>query len=216
MRKAVIFDLDGTLLNTLEDLHLSVNAALEACGLPLRTLEETRQSVGNGVRLLMGRSVPGGEGNPRFEECFRAFREHYGVHLNDHTRPYDGILDLLERLKGQGFAMAIVSNKPDRAVKELNRDYFKDLIPVAIGEAEDRGVRKKPAPDTVYKAMEELGVGKEDCVYVGDSEVDLETAKNSGIPCISVSWGFRERRLLEDLGAERIADSAEELYEALT
>lgn len=213
MRKAVIFDLDGTLLNTLMDLHLSVNAALQANGLPLRTVEETRASVGNGVGNLMRRSVPGGEEHPLFEACMRDFRAHYAAHLNDHTEPYEGIEELLAALAKEGRPMAIVSNKPDSAVKELNRARFGAWIPVAIGESE--GVRRKPAPDTVYEAMRALGVGKEECVYVGDSEVDIETARNCGLPCICVSWGFRGRETLVRLGAERIVDTAKELLAAL-
>lgn len=216
MRKAIIFDLDGTLLNTLEDLYLSANAALKSFGMPERTMEEVRRFVGNGVRNLMIRCVPDGEKNPCFEECLSAFKVHYGEHLNDHTGPYPGILKILGELSLKGFSMAIVSNKLDSAVKELSRDYFKGLIPVAIGEAEEKGIRKKPAPDTVYTAMEELGVRKEDCVYVGDSEVDLETAANAGIPCVLVSWGFRERAILTGMGAECIVDTAEELLKALT
>ncbi len=213
MIKAVIFDLDGTLLNTLEDLYLSVNAALKIYGFPPRTIEEVRQFVGNGVRNLMRRSVPDGEKNPLFEDCLLAFREHYAIHLEDHTRPYAGIMELLGKLAEQNCPMAIVSNKPDGAVRELNQRIFGFLIPVAIGES--RGIRRKPEPDTVYEAARRLGVRKEDCIYVGDSEVDLETAKNCGIPCISVSWGFRERKLLESLGAVRIADTPEELFHML-
>lgn len=213
MMKAVIFDLDGTLLDTLEDLYLSVNAALTQHGFPLKTREEVRQSIGNGVRNLMRRSVPEGEENPRFEECFTAFREHYAVHLNDHTAPYEGIMALLEQLKVMGCPMAIVSNKLDSAVKELNQRTFASYIPVAIGESEH--VRRKPEPDTVYEAIRELGVEKEDCIYVGDSEVDLLTAQNSGIPCISVSWGFRDREVLEDLGAEYLVDSTAELLDVI-
>lgn len=213
MMKAVIFDLDGTLLDTLEDLYLSVNAALEVYGFPLQTREEVRQSIGNGVRNLMRRSVPDGEENPQFEECFADFRAHYAVHLNDHTAPYKGIMELLARLKEMHYPMAIVSNKLDSAVKELNQRTFADYIPIAIGESEH--VRRKPEPDTVYEAIRELGVRKEDCIYVGDSEVDLETAKNSGIPCISVSWGFRDREVLEALHAACIVDSTEELLDVI-
>lgn len=213
MRKTIIFDLDGTLLDTLEDLYLSTNAALESCGFPLRTKDEVRQFVGNGVRNLMRRAVPEGEGNPRFEECFLTFQKHYAAHLNDHTGPYEGVAELLEKLSKLGYPMAIVSNKSDYAVKELNRNVFGTLIPVAIGESE--GVRRKPEPDTVYEAIQELGAHKEDCIYVGDSEVDLQTAKNCGIPCISVSWGFRGREVLEGLGAKRIVDTTKELLHAL-
>lgn len=213
MRKTVIFDLDGTLLDTLEDLWRSVNTALEAFACPGRTREQVRQAVGNGVRNLMRLSMPAGEENPYFEQCFHAFQEHYARHLNDHTGPYPGIMELLAKLREEGYTCAIVSNKSDSAVKELNRRIFGAYIPIAIGESEN--IRKKPAPDTVYAAMRELGADREDCIYVGDSEVDLLTAENSGIPCITVSWGFRDRDVLEKLGAACIVDSAEELYERI-
>ncbi|MFG6333775.1 MAG: HAD family hydrolase [Lachnospiraceae bacterium] len=213
MKKAVIFDMDGTLLNTLEDLCLSTNAALGRYGFPARTLEEVRQFVGNGAVNLMRRAVPAGEDNPHFEDCLRAFREHYGEHLNDHTGPYEGILELLRRFSERDVPMAIVSNKPDFAVRELNEKYFGGRIRVAIGESEQ--VRRKPAPDTVKQAARELKVRLEDCIYVGDSEVDLQTAKNCGIPCVSVTWGFRSRELLLSLGAEHTAADARELQEVL-
>ncbi len=209
MRNTVIFDLDGTLLDTLEDLYLSANAAFESFGLPPKSREEIRRSVGNGVEVLMRRIVPEGEDNPYFEGCMRAYREHYQAHLNDHTRPYQGIPGLLEELKRRGWRLAIVSNKPDAAVKELNRQRFQEWILLAIGESPK--VKRKPAPDMVLAAMEELGASREECVYVGDSEVDFKTAENCGLPCILVSWGFRERAALEGLGAGKIVDSPEEL-----
>ncbi len=213
MKEAIIFDMDGTLLNTLEDLYLSTNAALAKYGFPERTLEEIRQFVGNGADNLMRRAVPQGEDNPHFEDCLLAFREHYGLHLNDHTGPYEGIEELLQKLAEQKIPMAIVSNKPDFAVRELSRKFFGKQIKVAIGESE--GVRRKPAPDTVKRAAKELGVRMEDCIYVGDSEVDLETAENCGIPCVSVTWGFRSRELLLELGAEHTAADTEELQKIL-
>lgn len=213
MIKGVLFDLDGTLLDTLEDLYRSVNAALAACGFPERTRMEVRSFVGNGVRNLMARSVPDGEENPKFEECFQKFREHYAVHLNDHTAPYEGIMELLAELKKKEIPTAVVSNKSDAAVKELCREKFGELVPLAIGESER--VRKKPAPDTVIEAAAGIGVPLKDCVYVGDSEVDLATAENAGIPCISVSWGFRDRELLESLGAKTLLDTVAELRDCL-
>lgn len=213
MIKGVLFDLDGTLLDTLEDLYQSVNAALTACGFPERTRMEVRSFVGNGVRNLMVRSVPDGEENPKFEECFQKFREHYAAHLNDHTAPYAGIMELLAELKEKGIPTAVVSNKSDAAVKELCRETFGDLVPLAIGESER--VKKKPAPDTVIEAAAEIGVPLKDCVYVGDSEVDLATAENAGIPCISVSWGFRDKELLESLGAKTLLDTVAELRDCL-
>ena len=213
MIKGVLFDLDGTLLDTLEDLYQSVNAALTACGFPERTRMEVRSFVGNGVRNLMVRSVPDGEENPKFEECFQKFREHYAAHLNDHTAPYAGIMELLAELKEKGIPTAVVSNKSDAAVKELCRETFGDLVPLAIGESER--VKKKPAPDTVIEAAAGIGVPLKDCVYVGDSEVDLATAENAGIPCISVSWGFRDKELLESLGAKTLLDTVAELRDCL-
>lgn len=213
MIKGVLFDLDGTLLDTLEDLYQSVNAALAACGFPERTRMEVRSFVGNGVRNLMVRSVPDGEENPKFEECFQKFREHYAAHLNDHTAPYAGIMELLAELKEKGIPTAVVSNKSDAAVKELCRETFRDLVPLAIGESER--VKKKPAPDTVIEAAAGIGVPLKDCVYVGDSEVDLATAENAGIPCISVSWGFRDKELLESLGVKMLLDTVSELRDCL-
>ena len=208
-KTTVVFDLDGTLLDTLQDLANAVNYALQKQGMPKRTLEEVRQFVGNGVRLLMIRAVPDGESNPLFEETFELFKEYYGEHCNDNTKPYAGVVELIETLKVKGYAVAIVSNKIDFAVKELNELYFKGLVPVAIGEKE--GIRRKPAPDTVFEASKELGKTKEEAVYVGDSDVDLETAKNSGMPCISVLWGFRDKEFLAEHGAERYAKKAEDV-----
>lgn len=213
MRKAVIFDMDGTLLDTLEDLYFSTNAALLKYGFPARTLEEVRQFVGNGAVNLMRKAVPQGEENPHFQDCLRAFKEHYKEHMNDHTGPYEGVTGLLRRLSDEGVPMAIVSNKPDFAVRELTKKFFGEWISVAIGESE--GVRRKPAPDTVERAAKELGVRMEACIYVGDSEVDLATAGNCRIPCVSVTWGFRSEELLRSLGAEYAAADAEELYAVL-
>ena len=206
-----IFDLDGTLLDTLQDLAVSVNYALRQCSMPERTLDEVRQFVGNGVRMLMKRAVPQGEDNPRFQEAFDIFRSHYLEHSLDTTAPYPGIMEMLVRLKASGKRMAVVSNKFNAATKELIRHFFGELIEVAIGENEAAGVRKKPAPDTVNEALHQLGVGKEDAVYVGDSDVDLQTARNSGLPCISVLWGFRDRSFLRDHGAMDFADSPENI-----
>lgn len=211
--KAVIFDLDGTLLDTLVDLANAVNAALEENSMPVRTLEEIRQFVGNGARNLLMKSVPGGLENPAFEKTLGDFRAYYAAHCKDFTSPYAGILELLAELKQQELKMAIVSNKPDSAVKELAKEFFGDYIVVAIGDKE--GVARKPAPDTVYHALEELGVCKEEAVYVGDSDVDVMTAMNAEIPCISVTWGFRDREFLMFHGAEHFAESPKELAELL-
>jgi phosphoglycolate phosphatase len=195
----VIFDLDGTLLNTLEDLMDSVNYALSRYEMPLRTLEEIRHFVGNGVERLMELAVPQGKENPLFQEVFACFKEYYLIHCNDKTGPYPHIMELLEALGDRGYNMAIVSNKYMNAVKELNELYFSKFISVAIGES--AGIRKKPAPDTVEAAIRELGVNKNTCIYVGDSEVDHMTAVNSGLRCISCLWGFRTKEELIAAGA---------------
>lgn len=209
----VIFDLDGTLLDTLEDLTDSVNYALEAFDMPARSIEEVRCFVGNGVRNLMILAVPKGEANPRFEEVFATFKEYYEEHCNDKTRPYEGVVALMHELKAKGYALGIVSNKIDSAVKELSQMYFEGLVEVAIGESE--GVLRKPAPDTVIEALKELGKDKAGAVYIGDSEVDLATAGNVGIPCISVLWGFRDRKLLSEHGATTFVTKPEEILEIL-
>ena len=195
----IIFDLDGTLLNTLEDLMDSVNYALSQYGMPERKLEEIRHFVGNGVERLMELSVPDGKNNPVFQDAFACFKEHYLIHCNDKTGPYPHIMELLEALSDKGYNMAIVSNKYMNAVKELNELYFSKFIKVAIGES--AGIRKKPAPDTVEEAIRQLGVSKDSCVYVGDSEVDHMTAVNSGLRCISCLWGFRTKEELIKAGA---------------
>lgn len=211
--QTVIFDMDGTLLNTLEDLTDATNYALRKMGMPERSLDEVRTFVGNGVQKLLERAVPGGLDNPQFEETFAEFKEYYSVHCNDKTGPYEGVLPLLRELKAEGYALAIVSNKLDAAVKDLAEGYFEGIVPVAIGERE--GVAKKPAPDMVQIALKELGVSAETAVYVGDSEVDLMTAQNSGLPCITVLWGFRDEEFLRNQGAVNIARTPQEIKEFL-
>lgn len=210
MYNTFIFDLDGTLLNTLDDLAASVNYALRTHGMPERTLDEVRSFVGNGVRLLMERAIPEGSANPRFEETFATFRAYYMEHSLDTTRPYDGIPEMIHALKQRGCRLAVVSNKFYAATQELIRHFFPEIT-VAIGEHEAEGIRKKPAPDTVFEALRQLGVGKEKAVYVGDSDVDLQTAHNSGLPCISVLWGFRNRDFLLAHGATTFISRPEEL-----
>lgn len=211
--QAVVFDLDGTLLNTLYDLTDAVNWALEKYGQPIRTIEEVRGFVGNGLRNLMGKAVPDGEDNPAFEELFEFFRDYYQAHCNRKTAPYEGILELMKELKGRGIKMAIVSNKIDAGVKELNDIHFSEYVDVAIGERE--GIGRKPAPDSVNEALHILGVDKGHAVYVGDSDVDILTAKNAEIRCISVSWGFRNEAFLMENGAGIIIDRPLELLEYL-
>ena len=210
-----IFALDGTLLNTLDDLVASVNYALRTHGMPERTLDEVRSFVGNGVRLLMERAIPEGSVNPRFEETFATFRAYYMEHSLDTTRPYDGIPETLAALKARGCRLAVVSNKMMAATQELIRHFFPDTFEVAIGEDEAAGIRKKPAPDTVFAALRQLGVGKEGSVYVGDSDVDIQTAANAVLPCISVLWGFRNRDFLIQHGAKTFISAPSELLQFL-
>ena len=206
-----IFDLDGTLLDTLADLAAAVNYALRQHGMPEHTIDDVRRFVGNGVRKLMERAIPDGEKNPDFEATFATFREYYMHHSLDTTRPYPGIIETLEALKAKGCRLAVVSNKMMAATKELCQHFFADTIEVAIGENEAAGIRKKPAPDTVFEALRKLGEEKDSAVYVGDSDVDLETANNSGLPCISVLWGFRDRDFLIQHGAKTFISAPSEL-----
>ena len=209
----VIFDLDGTLLNTLEDLADAVNAVMRANAYPERTLDEVRRFVGNGIRRLMEQAVPEGVCGEIFERVFEEFRTYYTEHCQIKTRAYNGVMELLEALKEKGYAMAIVSNKNHAAVCELNDIYFKKDISVAIGQKD--GIRKKPAPDTVFQALKELGVSGERAVYVGDSEVDFMTAENSCMDCVLVSWGFRTKEELADCTPKAMIDRPEELLQVL-
>lgn len=209
--KAVIWDLDGTLLDSLQDLAQATNYALALHGMPQRSLEEIRQFVGNGVRKLIERAVPEGEGNPLFETVFADFVAYYKIHCNDHTQPYPGVLETLRKLRERGVPMAIVSNKLQAGVTVLHDRWFRDVIDVAVGERP--GVRRKPAPDMVFLAMRELGVS--DCLYVGDSDVDIATAQAVGVPCASVLWGFRDRDFLLHHGATMLINAPEELLPLL-
>ena len=206
-----IFDLDGTLLDTLGDLAASTNYALRTHGMPEHSVDDVRRFVGNGVRKLMERAVPQGASNPLFNETFATFRQHYMEHALDTTHPYDGILETLKELRRQECRIAVVSNKMMAATQELCRHFFPDIVEVAIGEHEAEGIRKKPAPDTVIAALRELGVGKEGAVYVGDSDVDIQTAAYAGLPCISVLWGFRDRDFLLQHGAKTFISTPSEL-----
>lgn len=195
-----IFDLDGTLLDTLKDLASSTNYALRQYGMPEHSIDDVRYFVGNGVRKLIERAVPEGTKNPEFENVYETFRQYYMLHSLDTTLPYDGISETLRELKQRGCKLAVVSNKMMAATKELVDHFFAE-IDVAIGENEAGGIRKKPAPDTVEEALRQLGATKESAVYVGDSDVDIQTAQNVGIPCISVLWGFRDKQFLLAHGA---------------
>ena len=215
MITTVIFDLDGTLLDTLEDLHDSLNHVLGAHGMPLRTLDEARRFLGSGLLVLLKRATPEGTPDNLINEMYEEFRAYYNVHCLDKTGPYEGVLDMLKALHEKGYKTAIISNKVDSAVKELNTTFFSEYIDVAIGENEKAGIKRKPAPDMADKAMELLGVTPDEVVYVGDSEVDLETAAASNLPCIAVTWGFRDREYLASLGASVFADTPMEVVERI-
>ena len=207
--QTVIFDLDGTLLDVLEDLTDSTNHVLALHGLPLRSAEEVRSFMGNGVRHLIHQAVPAGTSPETEALCLEEFLAYYTQNMENKTTPYPGILALLDTLEAHGVQRAVVSNKIDGAVKALCQSYFGSRIPVAIGESEN--VARKPAPDTALRALKDLGADAAGAVYVGDSEVDIATARNAGLPCISVSWGTRDRDLLLAHGPDRIVDSPEEL-----
>lgn len=210
--EAILFDLDGTLLNTLEDLKDSCNAALEACGYAPRTLDEVRRFVGNGVGLLIRRALPEGAGEEEWARCLALFKAHYQNDLDNKTRPYPGIEQALDALLARGYRIGVVSNKFDAAVKALCAHHF-PRIQVAVGERE--GVRKKPAPDSALAAAQALGVQPASALYVGDSEVDIQTARNAGMDCLSVDWGFRPEAVLREAGATRIIHSPGALLDAI-
>lgn len=209
----VIFDLDGTLLYTLEDLTDSTNYALKSFNFPEKTVDEIKNFVGNGVSLLIERAVPNGKNNPHFEACLKVFKTNYFENMYNKTKPYDGVNEMLSALKNGGYKTAVVSNKFDEAVKDLCKKYFDGLIDIAVGQQDK--VKKKPSPDTVNKVIDCLGVQKENCIFVGDSEVDIETATNAGIPCISVTWGYKSVEHLYSNGAQTLIYSPEELLELI-
>ena len=205
MKTGILWDLDGTLLNTLEDLMDGVNYALEQFGLPARTLTEIREFVGNGAANLISRAV---EGRADDKAVLDTFRTYYNAHCQVKTRPYDGVLEALAQL-GEKYPMAIVSNKPDSAVKPLCEQYFPGIY--ALGE--QTGCPRKPAADMVFTAMKDIGV--ETCLYVGDSEVDIATAKNAGVKCLSVLWGFRDKDVLEAVGGQYFCEDTAQLVEKI-
>ena len=223
MTTTIIFDLDGTLMNTLDDLHDSISYALCEVGLEPNPKMDTRRYLGNGIRNLVNRSVeqtcPAADEKVR-EHVFEIFRSHYVAHSMDKTAPYEGVEEMLQECKKRGFYTAIVSNKLDPAVKDLHQAFFADSIDVAIGEK--TGVKRKPAPDMVNEAIRQLSIlhgssiSKSECIYIGDSEVDMQTASNSQLSCISVSWGFRDRDFLVERGAKIIIDSPSELFKHLS
>ncbi len=209
MYEIIIFDLDGTLLDTLDDLHASVNFALTKFGYPTRTKEEVRGFVGNGIALLVKRAI--GKETGDFSAVLQAFKEHYGAHCAENTKPYDGVLEMLETLKNKGIKSAVLSNKADFATKKLAKQYFDGLLCMAVGENEEMGIRKKPAPDSLFKVLETQEIQGEKAIYVGDSEVDIQTAANAGVSCISVTWGFKEKEFLVKNGGTLFANSPQEI-----
>lgn len=211
MYETVIFDLDGTLLDTLDDLHGAVNAALVAYDLPPRSKEEVRSFVGNGIAKLMERAIGCQGRRADFDGILTAFKEYYKEHCKDKTAPYAGIMPLLLALKERGIKAAVVSNKADFAVKLLADEYFDGLLQAAVGENESAGIRKKPAPDSLLTVMEKLNADKKTTVYVGDSEVDILTAKNAGVDCLSVTWGFKDRAFLTENGAQVFIDEPSQI-----
>lgn len=208
--QVIVFDLDGTLLDTLADLHASVNYALSTHGLLPRTPAEVRSFLGNGVERLIAQSVPQGTPAELVGRVLQTFRPHYFAHSMDTTRPYDGILEAIRALRDKGRRMAIVSNKPDPAVQDLHRRFFADAgVDIAVGESPD--VRRKPDPAGVFAAIARLGAEPAEAVYVGDSEVDLETARRAGLPCVAVAWGFRDELQLIEAGAGTVVHHPSEL-----
>lgn len=209
MYNAIIFDLDGTLLNTLDDLSDAVNYCLNKFGYSKRSKVQIRSFVGNGIKKLMERALPNDIDEEEFQKIFTFYKEYYTSHCRIKTKPYEGIIDLLLSLKDKGYRLAIVSNKNDAAVKELADYYFKNIFELSIGQRD--GIRKKPAPDSLNEAIRILGVEKKNVLYVGDSEVDKQTADNAEVDCTLVDWGFRDREDLEKLKPKSIISKPEEL-----
>ncbi len=211
--KTVIFDLDGTLLYSLEDLKDSVNFVMKKHGFREYTIDEVREAIGNGVRLLMERILPKDIDKNLFEECLSEFKENYSKNMYNKTKPYDGVLDMLKALREEGYKIAVLSNKFDSAVKELSSKYFGELVDLAVGQKE--GVKEKPSPLGIQEIAKELDTDVETCVMVGDSEVDIQTANNAGIDCISVTWGYKNVDFLYDNGATKLVYAPEDILELL-
>lgn len=211
--KGVIFDLDGTLLDTLEDLTDAVNHVMNQFSLETKTLDQVRSYVGNGVINLIEQCVLGGQSYVQFQEVLSTFIMYYDANCDHKTRPYEGVLALIEKLHSDGRQLGIVSNKFDSAVKELNRQYFHSWIDFALGVTE--ALHRKPAPDMVYACIEQMHLKPEEVVFIGDSEVDLKTAQNAGIECISVLWGFRSQEILLENGATQLVSTVKELEDIL-
>lgn len=213
MINTVIFDLDGTLLNTIDDICDSINETLIDYGYPTRTLEEVKSFVGNGALNLVTKSLPTMVEERTIDTFLKKYQDNYMKHLQNKTKPYDGILSLLEVLRDKGYKLAVVSNKSDAGVKALCKDYFNPYINTAIGESTH--TPKKPAKEGVMQALKELDSSRENSIYVGDSEVDILTAKNASLPCVGVTWGFRAKEVLEQYGATYIIDEPSELIKIL-
>lgn len=215
MRKydLVIFDLDGTILNTLEDLADSLNVILDRYGYPQRTLSEVRGFVGNGIRLLVKRAMPEGSSETAIDQLHQDFIQYYQQHCMDKTRPYEGIPELLQEVRNRGYYTAVVSNKADQAVKTLCDKYFAGLFDITVGERD--GISRKPAPDSVNEILSSMQVLREKAVYIGDSDVDIATAQNAGMDGITVSWGFKDSDFLQKMGAKCLVSAPEEILELL-
>ncbi len=212
--KAAIFDLDGTLLDTLQDLTNSLNYAMEQNGYPQHTLHEVQYFVGNGVRMLVKRGCPAGTSEENEQKAYDDFVRHYARHSMDNTKPYDGIPELLQALLERGIRISVVSNKLETAVIDLCNDFFPNTFEFMVGNRPD--LLPKPAPDSVYEVVDRLGLERSDIVYIGDSEVDLQTAENSGMDCIGVDWGFRDAEYLRNLGATYVVKTPAEILEIVS
>lgn len=209
----VIFDLDGTLLNTLDDLHACFNHAIKTFGYPERSIEEIRSFVGNGIKKAIERALPYKVQDEELDKIVEYFRVYYKEHMFELTKAYEGILELLAKLKEKNYKLAVVSNKYDKAVKDLVKHYFSEYINIAVGEG--LGINKKPSSDGTLKAINELNSNIKNCIFVGDSDVDIETAKNVGIPCISVLWGFRDEEFLKSRGGKVFAKEAKDIIKII-
>lgn len=214
-KTVVIFDLDGTLLNTIEDLTDSTNFMLSNFDYPPKTIEQVRQYVGNGVPKLIERAIPNGINNPNFDKCLSAFKEYYSKNMYNKTSPYNGIISMLKRIKSLNIRTAVVSNKFDNAVKDLCKKYFEGLIDYSAGENEQKGIRKKPSPDGVLKVISNFNINSNQAIYVGDSEVDIQTAQNAKIEFIGVLWGFKNKEFLIDNGAKILISTPDEIFKYL-
>lgn len=212
--KAVLYDMDGTVLDTLADLTDAVNHSLSHFALPETTPRNVRSALGNGAARLIAACVPAGTDPALAEELLEYYKPYYAAHCNEKTAPYPGIIELMQRLKQAGVKQAVISNKPDNAVRPLADAFFPGLLEFAVGESET--VRRKPCPDAVNAAVAAMGLEKAECVYIGDTEVDVLTARNAALDCIAVAWGFRDEEELEAVGAKTIVHTADELYAALT